>query len=995
MLPLYGYAHGFTHVTRSNLLFLLKGVPEGALCGREEWDKFQAVLGTDYQLHVISRDFFNAVVYEGPHKAEKKLYLYHAADHFSVITSMPAFVERHYYCDNCHIGYNNLARHVCKHGCKCCRAQTECAFEKWIPCSFCRRFFVSQTCHNNHLKSGVCAVVQACPECGKVYHSYEKHVCGQVYCKVCKDHQPLEHLCYMKPLTPRGIEVEDDNEEEEEEEVQSGATAKKVQGLPYIFYDFECMLVDKRHVPNLCVVQKVCTLCMDKPMVETCACKREQVVFKGEDTLRLLCEWLFSGKHRGAVCLAHNSQGYDAHLILDYIHDNGLKPGLIENGKKIMSMEIEGLQFTDSLNYFQTALAKLPKIFGIKELHKGFFPHLFSTPDHQHYKGPMPDASYYDPDGMREDQRKSFLEWYQKQSHFDYQADLEKYCVSDVDILRRCCSQFRSLFQEHAGGIDPFHKCFTIASACNKVYRTMFLQPEQVGIIPPQGYASDNQSTIAICWLDWMAKKEGVEIQHALNGGERRIEGVKVDGVAEDGTVYEFHGCFYHGHEACYPRRDTVNPINGLTMKELREKTLLKTERLRSKGHVVVEKWECEFKKDIADDPELKTFFKEYEPYTAIVPHDGFFGGRTNAIILYIKHPNLRYVDFTSLYPWVCKYGLFPLRHPVVYHREKIPARVQGLLKCKVLPPAHLYHALLPARINGKLMFPLCRTCAEEAHQGECQHNEDERALTGTWVSLELDKAVELGYEILERYTAWHFEESTQYDPETQTGGLWAEYINLWLKLKVEASGYPSWCVTEQQKEKYIADYLQHEGIRLDPTKIQKNEGLRSLAKLMLNSHWGKFGQNADKSKITYVSDPAEYVELMTDDTLEVTDLMYANKEHVAVRWRTKGEFLEVLPNTNVILAAYTTAQARLKLYTLLEGLQERVVYFDTDSVVYIHDENQWNPPLGDHLGELKDETNGVPITEFVSGGAKNYAYHMADGKPVCKIRGKHVVSCR
>ena len=56
----------------------------------------------------------------------------------------------------------------------------------------------------------------------------------------------------------------------------------------------------------------------------------------------------------------------------------------------------------------------------------------------------------------------------------------------------------------------------------------------------------------------------------------------------------------------------------------------------------------------------------------------------------------------------------------------------------------------------------------------------------------------------------------------------------------------------------------------------------------MLNSHWGKFGQNPDKSKVSYVWDPSEYVATMTDDTQEVTNLMYANKEHVAIRWKAK-----------------------------------------------------------------------------------------------------------
>ena len=63
-------------------------------------------------------------------------------------------------------------------------------------------------------------------------------------------------------------------------------------------------------------------------------------------------------------------------------------------------------------------------------------------------------------------------------------------------------------------------------------------------------------------------------------------------------------------------------------------------------------------------------------------------------------------------------------------------------------------------------------------------------------------------------------------------------------------------------------------------------------------------------------------------------------------------------------------------------------MYFDTDSVVYLHNETRWNPKLGDYLGKLKDETKGVPITHLISGGPKNYAYQLEDGQQVCKIRG-------
>ena len=75
-----------------------------------------------------------------------------------------------------------------------------------------------------------------------------------------------------------------------------------------------------------------------------------------------------------------------------------------------------------------------------------------------------------------------------------------------------------------------------------------------------------------------------------------------MDGLAEDGAVFEFHRCFYHSHEACYPQRATINPVNGLTMQELREKMRLKTEMLRSKGHTMIEEWECDFRMEVEED---------------------------------------------------------------------------------------------------------------------------------------------------------------------------------------------------------------------------------------------------------------------------------------------------------------------------------------------------------------------------------------------------------
>lgn len=66
-----------------------------------------------------------------------------------------------------------------------------------------------------------------------------------------------------------------------------------------------------------------------------------------------------------------------------------------------------------------------------------------------------------------------------------------------------------------------------------------------------------------------------------------------------------------------------------------------------------------------------------------------------------------------------------------------------------------------------------------------------------------------------------------------------APYINMFLKIKQEASGRLDWVRTDEDLARYIEMYEQKEGICLDPDNIAYNPGLRSLAKLLLNSFEG------------------------------------------------------------------------------------------------------------------------------------------------------------
>ncbi|KAL5010933.1 hypothetical protein ScPMuIL_013238 [Solemya velum] len=316
-----------------------------------------------------------------------------------------------------------------------------------------------------------------------------------------------------------------------------------------------------------------------------------------------------------------------------------------------------------------------------------------------------------------------------------------------------------------------------------------------------------------------------------------------------------------------------------------------------------------------------------------------------------------------------------------------------GLIKCKIIPPRGLYIPVLPVKCNGKLLFSLCRTCTESYQQTSCEHDQSERAFTGTWVLDEVKEALRQGYEIERIYEIWHFDTVSQYDSASKTGGIFTAYVNTFLRVKQEASDWPEWCNTENDKQKYIQQYYEKEGILLEYENIKKNPGLRSLAKLVLNSFWGKLGQRTNLTRTSYVTDPDKFFDFMTSDQQEIKSVRFVNDESVQIDWAYEDNFMESSCRTNVVIAAYTTAQARLKLYSYLQPLGRRVLYCDTDSVIFTICPGAWQPRLRVYLGDLTDEVSGSTITNFVTGGPKNYAYKTKttdenEYMSFCKVRG-------
>ena len=137
----------------------------------------------------------------------------------------------------------------------------------------------------------------------------------------------------------------------------------------------------------------------------------------------------------------------------------------------------------------------------------------------------------------------------------------------------------------------------------------------------------------------------------------------------------------------CHPDR---------TADEVYEATMKKEAILKQAGYRVVSMWGCDFAKKKKTEPELIKFLETFEFVSPLEPRDAFLGGRTGAATLYAKaedDEDIAYIDYTSLYPWVNKYGTYPVGFPDIYYQPENQNFFDyfGIAKVDILAPERLY----------------------------------------------------------------------------------------------------------------------------------------------------------------------------------------------------------------------------------------------------------------------------------------------------------------
>ncbi len=849
-----------------------------------------------------------------------------------------------------------------------------------IECKDCHQGFFSEDCYDRHLQGIACVTRTYCNKCFSMYdRSKNEHVCGKKRCPNCMQNVDLtSHKCFIKKL-----------------EVPT-----KVENNKYIYYDCESFVNTNPHKAFLFIA-------MYNTPTQVCVGEDEVFQFKSEEEF---CKWVLSKKHKGYTAIAHNAGGYDIQFIRNYCTKNGILPtksSEIFKGGKLISCKYNGVRFIDSIRFINGSLSSFADTFGLdkSQFSKGYFPYRFVTPENLHTTFPsLPEKHWFEFEKLKN--KKSLAEaeqWYEenKNKPFNPWKEAVLYCRQDVSILKQGCEIFKNMFIQ-TSKIDPFEH-ITIASVCQKIYLQNDMPVKSIAVIPNKSRQTMFKGQEE--FLNYKSHELGRELKRqvrifapAASSANSKKE-VICDGYdTETKTAYEFYGCYFHGCPMCY-KTSFFNKKLQSTMGSLLAKVKEKESRLKRWGYNVVSIWECEWNKE---KKSLPKHLWEYED-DMIDFRDAIKGGRTEVFQTQAQSDDemeINYYDYVSLYPSIMRgrlpaisseepcssgtdgFARYPIGHPEYIKRPSVADATKALLidkyygfiKCQILPPQDLKIPVLGNTFDNKFKFALCATCASSLTslsakglaQDGCQHSENERALTGTWTSIEVKKALMLGYRFLTVYCIAHF---------PQTYSTWDDVNDVYIFSDLSINLFSS----------YINRFFSIK----DKAAKEGNAGLKAIAKLCLNNLWGKFAQREIMTRRETCSGKRCHELVHNSPDVVVSDITYLSPDVYSVEFKDKLECMEDKFKLSAVIGAYTTSLARLRLYEALEILGDDVIYCDTDSVVFKSKKGSAPKVLSSNeIGALEDELKGKHIKEIVCLAPKTYGYITDEGKVEVKCKG-------
>jgi hypothetical protein len=252
------------------------------------------------------------------------------------------------------------------------------------------------------------------------------------------------------------------------------------------------------------------------------------------------------------------------------------------------------------------------------------------------------------------------------------------------------------------------------------------------------------------------------------------------------------------------------------------------------------------------------------------------------------KFKQLFYYDVNSLYPTIMAKHLMPIGRPIYFEGDirNIDPDAYGFFYCKITSPEYLEHPILQRRIKTSEGI---RTIAG----------------LGTWSdwisSIEMDNAIKLGYtfEILKGY-------------QFETGDLFSSYVNRMYALRKQ---YP------------------------------KGDAMNLIAKLLMNSLYGKFGMKMEMTRIDIYDCSTQggkdhFKEIINQFGESIQDYVKIDDNFLIIRncsmdvkYDEESDMYHG-QDVNIAIASAITAGARVHMSLFKNNSYFNLYYSDTDSIV-------------------------------------------------------------
>lgn len=729
-----------------------------------------------------------------------------------------------------------------------------------------------------------------------------------------------------------------------------------------------------------------------------------------------------------SIFLAHNGGAFDVQFMLRVLERWGVDFHFIpspNSAHKFLSIEIKEfhITFLDFMRFVPGSLRGIAKAFGCT-LSKGDFPHKFNNGQNDSYIGPLPPHRPLEEDYWcqrfvkSESAEREFNEWYAEaetlyctcsvgdpcqcgKKAWNFQEEIEKYCKLDVDVLAEIVRKYRdgilsmtstepcpdSRVDWRPVGMDPFSYT-TIAQLALNMFSHGFQQPdERLATLHQTSRGGLNPKAIA--WLQQRSQELGEHIYH--RGNHHREFTHFATGWTFDGycpatkTLFLFMDCTYWGCGVCFQGDPTdIHPTRKITYLQL-----------QSQFEYMLTRLESTYKVEIMWEHRYDSTWNELSEYTKECVHlfdwnDAFYGGRTEVFSAYanadVLDKEIKDIDVTSLYPSVYLKKLC-VGIPEHLLGEQIDVsrlhpthsdRYFGFVKCHVTPRSSDIIGLLPQRDdeNGRLCFPVY-------------------PMKGVWGTEELYFAMQHGYEVDQVYEVYHWNE------EASSDQLLRGYVSFFLRMKQEAEGWKKLGASSDEPPppeimKQIIEKLYRENgglARVRPEHVAKNPVFRQLAKLFLNSLWGKFAQKIMRTLFQTLYGMEEFYHVWTDPSMEQDSFQFRESSPgiFKAHYKIKEPFQKPVAHGNIFFAAMVTMHARCVLHECIYRIgPERALYVDTDSLKFLKDKDD---PIENYtgigLGKWTDEYPNETITEFAAMAPKMYSVKFASDNE--SVRGKGI----